>query len=332
MSTRLDDPAAGDSDQYSTDGDSEPDPTGEVEYEEWELAHVQSQSKPPNSGSGSCEMSTAEFGVHPAADVPEASETIAPSSSVIGVPSGSDSLQSPESTKPSNSGSGSCEMSTAEFGVPPAADVPEASETTAPSSSVIGVPSGNGSLHSPESTKPSNSGSGSCEASTAEFGVPLAADVPEASETAASSSSVIGVPGGVAVHGSDDIVLAEAVAGAEQQFGGARRVRAYVPAVGLGEIFCDVYAPAIGAGYTNWILRWQQDGTKREKKRIVNVGSTSRHGHIEPIAFVHACRDLTMAGDPRFGPRSRGRPTSGEVDALVARHRDQYEELHAMFL
>ena len=107
--------------------------------------------------------------------------------------------------------------------------------------------------------------------------------------------------------------------------------RAYVPAVGLGEIYCQEYAPALGRGYANWILMWQQEGQRREKKRLVTDNSTKRHGGIEPIAYLHAYRDLVLADDARVAANPRAHPPVEAIDEQVQQHRAQFEFIHGMF-
>ena len=110
----------------------------------------------------------------------------------------------------------------------------------------------------------------------------------------------------------------------------ARDRRAFLPAVGGGQIALQAYTPASGRSYTNWILRWvSPDGVTMERKRLVTAASTRRHGDIEPIAYLHALKALIMAGDPSVVDDRRGKPTQAVVDEQVASHAAAFAELLA---
>ena len=70
--------------------------------------------------------------------------------------------------------------------------------------------------------------------------------------------------------------------------------------------------------------------TAARKKRLVTDNSTKRHGGIEPIAYLHAYRDLVLADDARVAANPRARPPVEAIDEQVQQHRAQFEFIHGM--
>jgi len=125
----------------------------------------------------------------------------------------------------------------------------------------------------------------------------------------------------------DQIVVAGAVARVTQ---GPRRLRNYIAAVGeIGSITRDVYAPINGPGYTNWIMRFEYRGKTWEKKRLVTDASTRRLGPLEPIAFVHAWRDMVVESEGAVGARQS--PSAAAVETLFNLHRGEFEQIFNQF-
>lgn len=120
----------------------------------------------------------------------------------------------------------------------------------------------------------------------------------------------------------EDVVVPAAVVVAPAA--GPKRKRNWRACVaGPGEIFMDVYSPVVGPGYQNWIIRFFHD-KQWEKKRTINDQSTLLHGMIEPIAFLHAFRDLIIDGSLT---NVRGKPEPPQVAALVDLHRAEYVDI-----
>ena len=94
-------------------------------------------------------------------------------------------------------------------------------------------------------------------------------------------------------------------------------------------MFKDVYSPTTGAGYTNWIFKFEFGGRQWEKKRLVTAASTRRHGPLEPLAFLHAWRDLVMESGGAVGPRQA--PSAAAIDGQFSLHRDEFHVIFNRF-
>ena len=105
----------------------------------------------------------------------------------------------------------------------------------------------------------------------------------------------------------------------------------YLPAVGGGECSYQEYSSAAGVTYKNWSFLCpkcpKSDGCK--KTRGVGPYSTKRHGDLEPLAFLHAWRDVAV---PCGKTHRHISPSAEEIDAEIVRNRDAFKDLHAMFI
>jgi len=147
---------------------------------------------------------------------------------------------------------------------------------------------------------------------------------------ASSSGTVqpVQVPVNDIVEQDDDIVVAGGPIARVTQ--GSRRLRNYIGAVGeLGSITKDVYAPIRGAGYTNWIMRFEYRGKQWEKKRLVTDASTRKMGPLEPIAFLHAWKDMVLQSEGAVGARQS--PSAAAVENMFNLHRGEFEQIAANF-
>jgi len=147
------------------------------------------------------------------------------------------------------------------------------------------------------------------------------------SPSSASASGLQLVPSAPPERQDDEDEIVVARAGGNI---GTRRFREYIPAVGgIGMVFKDVYSPTTGAGYTNWIFKFDFGGRQWEKKRLVTAASTRRHGPLEPLAFLHAWRDLVVESGGAVGPRQA--PSAAAIDGQFSLHRDEFNVIFNRF-
>lgn len=148
---------------------------------------------------------------------------------------------------------------------------------------------------------------------------------------------VVPAPGGVLALVPDPIVV-HAKAKAKAKAGpppvpqrAPAHARDFIPAVDGGLIAYQEYTPPGGRHYSNWIIRWEgEGGQKFERKRLVTDASTRSHGAIEPLAYLHALKELIIAGDPRVaGPRAK--PPQDAIDDQLVMHREAFEAIVASF-
>ena len=105
--------------------------------------------------------------------------------------------------------------------------------------------------------------------------------------------------------------------------------RDYVPAIGGGFCFYEAYVGGSSSKpYDNWIMTCPRHDNC-QKTRGVGVFSTSRYGELEPLAFLHAWRDMDV---PPGRPHRRCTPTELEIDGQMAEHMLAFAELNALFL
>ena len=106
------------------------------------------------------------------------------------------------------------------------------------------------------------------------------------------------------------------------------KMRDYLPAVGGGLCFYQVYdGGATGKPYENWILKcpWHANC---EKTRGVGAKSGLRIGELEPLAFLHAWRDVQV---PLGKPHRQCKPSEAAVDAQMAVNMNAFAGLNAQF-
>ena len=105
--------------------------------------------------------------------------------------------------------------------------------------------------------------------------------------------------------------------------------RDYVPAIGGGFCFYEAYVGGSSSKpYDNWIMTCPRH-ENCQKTRGVGAFSTSRYGELEPLACLHAWRDMDV---PPGRPHRRCTPTELEIDGQMAEHMLAFAELNALFL
>lgn len=111
-----------------------------------------------------------------------------------------------------------------------------------------------------------------------------------------------------------------------------RERRGYMPAIGGGSVFYKEYrAFGVGKSYKNWIFlcpHCPKIGIKAcERTMGVIPKNTETHGHLEPLAFLHAWRDVPP------GPQGHRKthPTPEAVTAFFHTHKDELDELAEYF-
>ena len=108
------------------------------------------------------------------------------------------------------------------------------------------------------------------------------------------------------------------------------RGRAYVPACGPGSCFYDLYTGGSLAsedGYANWTFLCPKHEAC-QKTRGVGEFSTRRHGKVEPLAFLHAWRDMDV---PIGKSHRRCAPTMAQVDEQVANNYNDFLGICSLF-
>ena len=105
--------------------------------------------------------------------------------------------------------------------------------------------------------------------------------------------------------------------------------RDYVPAIGGGFCYYEAYAGgSSGKPYENWIMTCPRHANC-QKTRGIGAFSVRRHGELEPLAFLHAWRDMDV---PPGRPHRHCTPTKLEIDGQMAEHMLAFAELNALFL
>ena len=90
----------------------------------------------------------------------------------------------------------------------------------------------------------------------------------------------------------------------------------------------DKYAPPGKPVYANWILQFYVGDEMFTKKRLVTAKATQLHGEIEPVAYLHAFRDLFVSG---VIVNARDAVPRHYVSDQVLAHRAEFEALVASF-
>ena len=108
------------------------------------------------------------------------------------------------------------------------------------------------------------------------------------------------------------------------------RNRDYVPAVGGGSCYFEAYpVGATGKLYENWMFVCPRPGHKGcFKTKGVYPGSTRRYDELEPLAFLHAWRDMVV---PPGKTHRNCNPTAAAIDEQMAAHMAEFAELNAKF-
>ena len=156
---------------------------------------------------------------------------------------------------------------------------------------------------------------------------PPKAKAPTAKAGGASSSSGLG---GAASAPDEFVLVAAPKPHAKGRAGRVRRdARPFIPAIGGGEIYFDEYAGPASSGakaFNNWIFKCPHHAGCQ---RVMGDGikNTSRHGHLEPIAFLHVWRD-TPPGEKRHRLTD---PLPEDVDNFHDAHKEELQALWEMF-
>ena len=106
------------------------------------------------------------------------------------------------------------------------------------------------------------------------------------------------------------------------------RAREYLPAIGNGVLHFEQYdGGATGKPYENWILKCPHH-TNCERTRGCGVFATKRHAELEPLAFLHAWRDVDV---PPGKKHRLCNPTTEQLDAQMAENAAAFADLNAKF-
>ena len=104
--------------------------------------------------------------------------------------------------------------------------------------------------------------------------------------------------------------------------------RDYAPAIGGGFCFYEAYAGgSSGNAYDKWIMTCPRH-EHCQKTRGVGAFSTRRHGELEPLAFLHAWRDMDVTPGRTH---LRCTPTQVATDHQMGEHMMAFAELNAEF-
>ena len=104
--------------------------------------------------------------------------------------------------------------------------------------------------------------------------------------------------------------------------------RGYLPAVGGGECFFEAYTGgSTGKPYANWILKCPKH-QNCQKTRGVGSFSTKRYGELEPLAHLHAWRDMDV---PAHNTHRLCNPLAAEVDRQMDSNMAAFADLNARF-
>ena len=104
--------------------------------------------------------------------------------------------------------------------------------------------------------------------------------------------------------------------------------RDYAPAIGGGFCFYEAYVGGSSSNsYDNWIMTCPRH-EHCQKTRGVGAFSTRRHGELEPLAFLHAWRDMDV---PPGRTHRRCTPTQVAIDHQMGEHMMAFAELNAEF-
>ena len=107
----------------------------------------------------------------------------------------------------------------------------------------------------------------------------------------------------------------------------ARR-RDYKPGVGGGSVYFEGYREGeAGRLYPNWILVCNKhEGC--QKTRGVGYFSTKRYGELEPLAFLHAWRDMDVLPGKTHRQCT---PSVADIDAQMESHMEAFAAINAEF-
>lgn len=140
---------------------------------------------------------------------------------------------------------------------------------------------------------------------------------------------VVGGPG--SSHDAGDIAIGGLVPRPKAARRQARR-RPYLDAIGGGECYFEEYTTPTGSSYGNWIFKCPHVGpghsSNCERTLGMSARNTARHGSVEPLAFLHAWRDVEP--DPVRGHRKTN-PDPAVVDAFISNHSEELTTLNEMF-
>ncbi len=92
------------------------------------------------------------------------------------------------------------------------------------------------------------------------------------------------------------------------------------------------YVHPIHRSYDSWILKCNRHPAC-EKKRVVSVRNCARHGHLEPLAYVLAWRDVHLpdGATAKQHINVRGLPTPEAVANIMELHREALQECRDKF-
>ena len=99
-------------------------------------------------------------------------------------------------------------------------------------------------------------------------------------------------------------------------------------AINGGQCFYEAYQGPGGNTYKNWILRCHRHDNC-EKTRGVADFSTNNYGELEPLAYLHAWRDMDV---PRDKVHRRCIPKFSDVSRQIDTNLQALAELNAQFL
>lgn len=136
------------------------------------------------------------------------------------------------------------------------------------------------------------------------------------------------------VHDSDDDMVlpassssaAKATPMAAGPSSRMREGREFKAAIGGGQVVYKEYNNfAIGTSYRNWIFKCNKCPVAESCQRTMGLGprNTSRHGSLEPLAYLHAWRDTPP------GPQGH-RKTNPKAPAVTQFFNDNRAELQAL--
>ena len=134
-------------------------------------------------------------------------------------------------------------------------------------------------------------------------------------------------PGGKTAAASGHVEAAAASGHVEAATRRKQHARDWKPAINGGRCCYDAYRGPRGNSYDNWTLQCHRH-ENCERTRGVMASSTKRYGELEPLAFLHAWRDMAV---PPGKPHRRCNPKLEDVSRFVDTNLQELADLNAAF-